>query len=132
MYCFITENIRDSSNILCRRTWMPMKHGPPCFHDSRRYTIYWNIVSSQLDKATLWYAASNSRAISSLSPTLRTLSTWGVGRGLRTSNSLRPHTTVPTSCPLIHHPAHHQPEALLDCDQPPQSLGVVGAVEGKI
>ena len=64
-------------------------------------------------------------------PTSMTLPARGVGRGLGTSNSLRPQTTVPTVCPRIHRPATKLSRILPDFDQPPQCLGVVGAVEGK-
>ena len=46
--------------------------------------------------------------------TVKTLPARGVESGLRTSDSLRPQTTVSMVCPLIHHPAT---QTLPDCDQ---------------
>ena len=46
-------------------------------------------------------------------PTFKTLPERGVEHGLRTSNSLRPQTTLPTICALTHHHATHLAEPYL-------------------
>ena len=57
-----------------------------------------------------------------------TLPARGVVRGLRTSNSLQPQTTVLTVCPQIQHPATQLPKPYLSANYPstPWSCGSCG------
>ena len=63
--------------------------------------------------------------------TVKMLPAMGVRHGLRTSNSLPPHTTVQTAWPQIHHQKKTTTCTPPDCNQPTQSPGVVGAAGGK-
>ena len=59
---------------------------------------------------TLTSACRNIHSSSRNNPTSKMLPARGDGRDIRTSNSLRSQTTVPTVCPRIHHPATNLPK----------------------